>query len=362
LRALSCASLTVLLILGRLAVAADPPEPRARDHQRVMYFIDDEGHERPVESRADWEFRRRDIVAGVEATMGPLPDRATIAPVRFELVPEGHLDAETYLRERLRIDAGDGDFIPAWLLVPKGIRGRAPAILALHQTNGSMGKDEVVGLAGSPNLHYGLELAQRGYVVLAPDYPTLGEYAYDFSADHFISGSMKGILNHMRCVDLLGARNDVDPERIGAIGHSLGGHNAIFLAIFDPRVKAVVSSCGWTPFHDYYGGDLTGWTGERYIPRIREVYGLNPDRMPWDYYEMIAALAPRAFFSSSPSGDANFAVAGVRKAIPIAREVYDLLGVSDRLQVRYPDCAHDFPPEVREEAYRFLDDALRHKP
>ncbi len=355
---LSCSSI-VCIAAVLVNEMASPAEPRAADHRRVMYYIDDRGNEQPVRSPPDWERRRRDIITGVEATMGVLPDRSVLGPVRFESVPGTRSETGTYTREKLRIDVGDGDFVPAWLLVPKNISGRAPGILALHQTNGALGKDEVAGLAGSENLRYGLELVERGYVVLAPDYPTLGEYTYDFDNDRFISGSMKGIWNHMRCIDLLTARDDVDPARIGAIGHSLGGHNAIFLATFDPRVKAVVSSCGWTPFHDYYGGDLTGWSGERYVSRIREVYALDPDRVPWDYYEMIAALAPRAFFSASPLHDSNFDVAGVKKAIPVAREVYELLGVPDRLQVSYPDCAHEFPPEVREQAYQFLDTALK---
>jgi dipeptidyl aminopeptidase/acylaminoacyl peptidase len=241
--------------------AVDLPEPRAKDHRRVLYFIDDAGREQPVKSLADWELRRRDIITGIEATMGALPDRSALGPARYEPVPGSRVDSGAFTREKFRIDVGDGDTVPAWIMVPKEIRGRASAVLALHQTNGALGKDEVAGLGGSSNLHYGLELAQRGYVVLAPDYPTLGEYAYDFEKDRYISGSMKGIWNHMRCIDLLAARDDVDPNRIAAIGHSLGGHNAIFLAVFDPRVKAIVTSCGWTPFHDYCGGDLTGWTG-----------------------------------------------------------------------------------------------------
>jgi len=351
----------VLAALG-MAQAAELPEPRAKDHRRVLYYVDDAGREQPVKTTADWELRRRDIITGIEATMGALPDRSALGPVPFEVVPGSRTESDTFTREKLRIDVGDGDSVPAWLMVPKKTAGRAPAVLALHQTNGALGKDEVAGLGGSANLHYGLELVQRGYVVLAPDYPTLGEYAYDFEKDHFVSGSMKGIWNHMRCVDLLRERDDVDPERIGAIGHSLGGHNAIFLAVFDPRVKAIVTSCGWTPFHDYYGGDLTGWTGERYVSRIRDVYGQDPDRVPWDYYEMIAALAPRGFFTSSPLHDANFDVRGVQKAVPVIQQVYDLLGAFDRVQVRYPDCEHDFPPGVRAEAYRFLDSALRHTP
>ncbi len=357
LRFVSCVFLP-LLSISALAQTATLPEPRAQDHQRVLYYVDDAGQEQPVKTIDDWELRRRDILTGIEATMGTLPDRSKLGPVAYEVVLGSDMPVNTFTRVRLRIDVGDGDVLSAWLMVPRGLRDRAPAVLALHQTNGALGKDEVVGLGGSANLHYGFELVQRGYIVLAPDYPTLGKYQYDFEKDRFVSGSMKGIWNHMRCIDLLSERDDVDPDRIGAIGHSLGGHNAIFLAVFDPRVKAIVTSCGWTPFHDYYGGDLTGWTGERYVSRIRDVYGQDPDRVPWDYYEMIAALAPRGFFTSSPLHDANFDVRGVKKAMPVIQQVYDLFGAPDRVQARYPDCEHDFPPDVREEAYAYLDKVL----
>ena len=72
-------------------------------------------------------------------------------------------------------------------------------------------------------------------------------------------------------------------DRIGVIGHSLGGHNALFTAVFDERLKAIISSCGFTPFHDYYGGKLAGWTSDRYMPRIREVYGNDPDKVPFTF-------------------------------------------------------------------------------
>jgi len=173
---------------------------------------------------------------------------------------------------------------------------------------------------------------------------------------------MKGVFNHMRCVDVLQARDDVDGERIGVIGHSLGGHNALFVAAFDERLKVVVSSCGWTPFHDYYEGNIAGWTSDRYMPRLRDDYGLDPDRVPFDFYEVVAALAPRAFFSCSPTGDDNFAVAGVQKALPAAADVYRLFGAEAALVARYPESGHDFPPETRREAYEFVDRALRHEP
>ncbi len=85
--------------------------------------------------------------------------------------------------------------------------------------------------------------------MICPDYLSFGDLkSYDFNADNYVSGTMKGIFNHMRCVDYLISRAEVDPERIGVIGHSLGGHNSLFVAAFDERIKVIVSSCGWTPF------------------------------------------------------------------------------------------------------------------
>ena len=54
-----------------------------------------------------------------------------------------------------------------------------------------------------------------------------------------------------------------------------------------------MSNCGFTRFHRYYGGDLTGWTSDRYFPRIATEYGKDPDKVPFDFPGLIAALAPR---------------------------------------------------------------------
>jgi len=328
-----------------------------------MVVRDAQGVERPIKTRDDWAQRRRHIVAGIEQAMGKLPDLKSLPPLEVRVDQAALVERENYTRVTLTYLVEPNDRVPAYLYVPSDIApgSRRPAMLALHPT-GPLGKGIVDGQGPRANRNYAAELAQRGYVVLAPDYPSFGDYTYDFAADEYVSGSMKGIVNHMRGVDLLAARNEVDPRRIGVIGHSLGGHNAMFVGVFDERLKVVVSSCGWTPFHDYYGGKLAGWTSDRYIPRIKDVYGLDPDKVPFDFYEVVAALAPRAFFSVSPLKDHNFEVAGVKKAIPAAHEVYWLLEASDRLQVRYPDCEHDFPPESRREAYAFIDSVLEHRP
>jgi putative membrane-bound dehydrogenase-like protein len=353
-------ALCPLVLSCACAWGAEPNEPPVYpDHRKLDVWRDARG-EHPVKTPEDWAKRRAHILLGMQQAMGPLPDRSNLPPLDVKI--EETADGTTYTRLKLSFVAEAGDRVPAYLFIPKGLDGkRVPGIIALHQTT-PLGKKEPAGLGPSENKHYGLELAKRGYVVLVPDYPSFGDYAYDFKADRYTSGSMKGIFNHMRAVDLLVARPEVDPARIGAIGHSLGGHNAMFLGMFDERIKVIVSSCGWTPFHHYYGGKLDGWTSDRYVPSIRDVYGLDPDRVPFDMYEIVASFAPRAFFSVSPLHDDNFDVEGVRKVIAEAKPIYALLGVPENLQVRYPNSRHDFPPKERHESYEFIDRILNHTP
>lgn len=332
------------------------------DHSDLTVYLDDQQKLQPIDSAEDWARRREDILIGIQHAMGRLPQPSELEPLDVQEVSRDEGPGYSRLTITYRVDAGPRTTAHLYLPTDSKPDQRRPAILALHPTS-AIGKGVVAGDGPLPNRNYAVELAQRGYVVLAPDYPSFGDDAdYNFHIDPYLSGSMKGVVNHMRGIDLLAARADVDPERIGAIGHSLGGHNAMFVGIFDPRVAAVVTSCGWTPFADYYGGKIAGWTSDRYMPRLREIYGLNPAAVPFDFYEIAAGIAPRGLFSCSPLHDSNFDVAGVKKAEPKVREIYNLLGADDKLVIRYPDAEHDFPTETRMEAYEFLDRVLKHKP
>jgi dienelactone hydrolase len=209
-------------------------------------------------------------------------------------------------------------------------------MLCLHQT-AKAGKGEPAGVGGVKNLHYALELAERGYVTLAPDYPNFGDYKMDVYEHGYASATMKGIWNHMRAVDLLLSLPEVDSKHIGCIGHSLGGHNSLFVAAFDPRIKVVVTSCGFTSAAKYFKGDLTGWSHKGYMPRIATEYNRDPAKLPFDFTEIL----------------------GVRDCVASARPVHRLLEVIDNLEVVYPDAAHDFPEDVRKQAYTFIDRHLR---
>lgn len=344
------------LVIVSTVLAGTPTLPVYPDHTKLMVVRNTSGGETPVKTRADWAVRRDHILGHLQEVMGPLPGAERRVPLDVRVVAT--FDETDYVRKKVTFATEPGDRVPAWLLVPKGRKGKGPGMLCLHQTV-SIGKDESVGLGGNPNLRYARELAGRGYVAIAPDYPGFGEYQVDAYALGYASASMKAIWNNMRAVDLLGSLDEVDGDRLGVIGHSLGGHNAIFTAAFDPRLKAVVSSCGFNRFPDYYGGNIAGWSHKGYMPRLKEVYGLDLGKVPFDFPELIGALAPRGFFTNSPTHDANFAVGGVRVCVKAAEPVYALLGAPERLKAVYPDAEHDFPAPQRAEAYAFLDSLLK---
>lgn len=292
----------------------------------------------------------------MEQVTGPLPAEDDKVALDVRVTREEKLDG--HVRKELSYAAETGDRVPAYLLVPTGFTGKRPAMLCLHQTV-AIGKGQPVGLDKDANKHYALELVKRGYVCLAPDYPSFGDYKYDFKNAAHASGTIKAVWNNIRGVDLLQSLPDVDGNRIGAIGHSLGGHNALFTAAFDERIKVVVTSCGFCSFAKYYGGNLTGWTSDRYMPRIATVYGKDPKKVPFDFTDVLTAIAPRAVQVVAPVRDDNFAVEGVKDVIRGVQPVYDKLKAGDELQARYPDCGHDFPPAERKSAYEFLDKRLK---
>jgi pimeloyl-ACP methyl ester carboxylesterase len=301
----------------------------------------------------------------MEAIMGPFPSLEHLPPLDVQYTDS--LVTSEYTRYTVWFTAAEKEKVPAYLYIPAAAASgeKYPAMLALHPTH-NIGKDVVDGGA-KPDRAYGKELAQRGYVVIAPDYPSFGDLKdYDFKHDRYLSGTMAGIFYHVRSVDVLTQLSCVDTARIGVIGHSLGGHNAMWAASFDPRLKLIVSSCGWTE-HDYFdigpapdtdefrgGGRLWGDAQERYYPLLRDKYHFDDYAMPYQWHEVIGLLAPRPFFSHSPVNDDNFSVEGVRIGIERGMEAYRFFRAENSLRVRYSDVGHNFG-EPRREVYAWID-------
>jgi len=350
-------SIVLVILASANAAETDPPAPFYDDKQNLLVYKDAVGETHPIDNADAWSIRRGHILANFQRVAGPVPDDSRKVPLDVRVEEEAEFPA--YIRRKITFAVEPGDRLPAYLLIPKGLDGKAPAMLCLHPTS-VHGKGMVAGLGDKPNRGYAEELAERGYITLAPDYPGYGDYTdIDVYAMGYASATAKGIWNHMRCVDLLQSLPEVDGDRIGCIGHSLGGHNTLFAGMFDPRIAVMVTSCGFNRFAKYYGGDLTGWSHKGYMPRIAEVYGKDPARMPFDFPEILAALAPRAVFINAPLHDDNFEVSGVRECVEAATPIYKLYGAPEQLQAVHPDCAHDFPPEIREQAYTFIDEVLK---
>jgi hypothetical protein len=295
------------------------------------------------------------------AVMGEMPGDQKRVPLEMRV--ENREELPNFTRQLITFNTEPKERIAAYLLIPKQpkvLSGKTPAMLCLHQTTQEQ-KNEPAGVSGSSNLYYAAHLAERGYVTLAPDYSygqnfqKPGKVLFDPYANGYASASMKGIWNHKICLDLLQSMPQVNGKHIGVIGHSLGGHNSLFLAAFDERVKVVVSSCGFTRFSKYMNGNLEAWSHSGYMPRVKSTFSCDPAQMPFDFPAIIASLAPRAFFTNSPLNDSNFDTGGVRDCIDFARPFYEKLNAGEKLQAAYPDCGHDFPEESRTAAYEFVD-------
>lgn len=333
-----------------------PPAAMKRSTLTEGAYTDRQGNAFPVKNADDWakfRTRMRWNMSHLCGVIAPPPDTAALAS-RFDDAKD--MGGYTLRHVTYAVD-GPEDRVPALLLTPKNLNGRTAGIVALHQTTPE-GKEEPAGVRGNAELAYAKELAERGYVVIAPDYVTFGEYIPDYLGMGYVSGTAKGVRNHMAAVTLLQSLPEVDPARIGAIGHSLGGHNTLFLALFDERVKAAATSCGFDSVETYYEGDLTGWVQDRYMPRVAWVYGKDAGRMPIDYTEILAAIAPRPVYVNAPLRDGNFVAAGVDTCAAFASAAYTAQGAAGALTVEHPDAEHSFPRAQREAAYAVLDRAL----
>ena len=280
--------------------------------------------------------------------MGPLPDTPPERP-EVKLLDEAAFPR--FIRRKITFASGDGDSFPPTFSAEGKAWKRARA-LCLHQTTSA--KKNLPDWAVSRTCI--MPWNWRNAASL-PSRPTTRDLATTRSTPTmgYVSATMKGIRNHRRAIDLLASMPEVDDRRIGVIGHSLGGHNALFVAMFDPRIAAVVTSCGFTAFAKYYGGNLTGWSHAGYMPRIATVYEKSPQKMPFDFPGVLQALAPRFVFINAPTGDANFDVCGVEDCVKAAQPVYaEVFHAPRRLRVVHPECGHDFPPDIRTQAYDFL--------
>ncbi|MEU8660982.1 dienelactone hydrolase family protein [Actinoplanes philippinensis] len=283
--------------------------------------------------------------------LGPAPATCDLAVETLE-----RIDCGRYVREKIRYSVGPETRVSAYVCVPHGLAGPVPAVFCHHQhaSRFDLGKSEVVGLAGDPDQAYAHELAERGFVTIAPD--AIGFEERNWSPDgagnvtwfELSTRLVRGETLLATCLheisvalDHLTTRPEVDASRIGFLGHSYGGRMALWAPAHDPRIIASVSNCGCIPFRHSYTHD-TGVQAEFVVPGFAARHDLE---------DVVAAFDRTALLISAGTADkwsrgAGELFAGVRQSL------------GDRAELALYDTGHVFTAAMRERAYRFLGERL----
>ncbi len=284
--------------------------------------------------------------------LGELPEKSNLNSRILE-----EKDCGKYRMQKVEFCAEKNDKIPAYILIPKNLTKKAPAIYCHHQhdSNWSIGKSEVVGLQGDPDMAYAVELAEKGFIALAPDAITFEERQSEMGggggnyfelAKRIVNGKNllgKTLFDISVGIDYLESREEVDSKKIGFIGHSYGGRMAIFAPVFDKRIKVSVSNCGCVNYKNSIDKNI-GIQMEFCIPNILH-YG--------DVEDVVRLVNPCSLLISATKED-KYSI-GALEILQHAKDSFK----SGEILVRMYKGKHIFTKEMRIFAYSFLAKHLR---
>jgi dienelactone hydrolase len=306
-------------------------------------LIDAEG--RAITTLDAWERRREEIRRWWRRFLGTL-DVSRETPPTMEVIEEDRRDG--VIRQLVQYEVEPGVPVKAYLLKPMKIERPCPGAVVLHSTVRHTIR-QPAGVEGNPAKAFGLKLARRGYVALCPrcflwtDDLSINyqEHVRRFQSRHpGCKGMARMLFDATTAVDILAALPDVDAERLCAVGHSLGAKEVLYLAAFDERVRATVSSEGGI------GTTFSNWDAPWYLSdEIRR------DGFAHEHHELLALVAPRAFLligGDSADGDRSWPF--VDAALP----VYRLYGDTPRLGLFNHRQGHSVPPEAEQRIYEWV--------
>lgn len=238
---------------------------------------------------------------------------------------------------------------PAILLTPENARGRLPAVLACH------GHGTGVRF---PIYTYIEGFARRGYIVFAPDVRDFGERAYEKRGPHecFHLEPMYNLLGHssmgLKIKDLLlglawmRAQKNIDPERIGCGGLSMGGGLSLFLSAIQPRIAVSVVSGFLTNYKSAFVDK----------PGMCPGYVVHGILNYCDLYDVAGLIAPRPLVIESGRQDKWSVHEEVLSAHEKARQIYKAFGAENRIVMDAFDGRHEFNGKI---AYPWFDTFLK---
>lgn len=314
---------------------------------------------------ATWQKQRVEIRAKLTELLGDLPPRPPVSAV--EIV--GKEDKGSYTLQTIQFDNDAGEIVKGFLFVPKKAtsHSQAPAILYCHWHGGQydIGKGELLGTNAVPVVP-GAALAEAGYVVLGIDAPCFGERngqgpdgpqqkgsAGEMSASKFhlwagrtLWGMM--IRDDLTALDYLCSRPEVDPQRIGVTGISMGSTRSWWIMALDDRPRAAVCVGCMTRYEELIRAGML---------KAHGIYYFVPGMLKhFDTEAVIALAAPRPMLFMTGDQDGGSPVDGVRHLGEIVGKVYDLHGSKEHFEnIIYPGVGHVYLPEMWGKTLAWMD-------
>jgi len=284
---------------------------------------------KPVRTKQDWAKRRKEILADWNGAMGHWPE--LLAAPKIEISKSDHRETFTQNTVTVQIDANKTQ--AGYLLVPDG-KGPFPAVLVVYYE-----PETSIGTSKTNLRDFGLQLARRGFVTLSIGAPggdarnpqTPKETWQPLSYLAYVAAN---------CHTALAALREVDPARIGVVGHSFGGKWAMMASCLYDKFAAAVWCDPDLVFDDkvpnanyweawYLGAEA----GKKRKPG--PVTAVNPTTGAYralvegnhDLTELHALMAPRPFLVSGGAEDPPSRWPVLNQAIAVNK----LLGYVDRV-------------------------------
>jgi len=300
----------------------------------------------------DWSGWRRKAHAKLMELLGPFPERVMLKAKTEYSIEEGDL-----IKERVVFNSEKFMSVPCYVLKPKDMKGHRnnPAILCIHG-HGAFGKEPVAGIHNSKglisdivnmNYNYGEQMARKGFLTICPDLRAFGERrdgsdpfpGRDPCNVNFIKGVILGIntltLNiwDMKCcIDYLQTRPEVDKNRIGIMGLSLGGTVTAFTAAIEPRIRAADIIGYVNPWREF-AIKKANFCGSQIVPEIFKYF---------DTDHIAGLIAPRPLLLEMGERDTCFFIKDMLEGYRGVRRIYRAAGAADKLWVDIHPGGHAF--------------------
>lgn len=313
-----------------------------------------------------WEHRRKQVRAQLWDLLGNLPPR----PKQLEVKTLRREDCGGFILERFRFDNAAGATVPGYLLLPKRVKGRVPAILYCHWHGGhyDVGKEELFRTNATP-VAAGPALTKCGYAVIAIDAYCFGERngqgpggmkekgpSGEMSASKFnlwLDRSLWGMIvrDDLIALDYLCSRPEIDRNRIGVTGISMGATRAWWAMALDERFKTGAAVCCLTRYQNLI---------ERGMLKVHGIYYFVPGMLRhFDTEAVVALSAPRPVLFLSGEKDQGSPVAGIRIIKQKVTRVYQLYRAGRKFQsIIFPGVGHQYTSDMWRRMLAWMDAVL----